>query len=145
MRQRLRRARCGTPPGCAPAPRLKRRGARLPGGADTRTPLPRAPQHRAPYHRVPQHHGVRPRGESGGTHRTAIGSTGEESVTRPAWSAPMSDSSGWTGPQFLVVTSNDVPGYRIDQVLGEVFGLTVRSRNAFSQMGAGTDGQAEHL
>lgn len=37
----------------------------------------------------------------------------------------------------LVVTTNDVPGYRIDAVLGEVFGLTVRSRNAFSQMGAG--------
>ena len=47
------------------------------------------------------------------------------------------DASGWTGPQFLVVTTNDVPGYRIDQVFGEVFGLTVRSRNAFSQMGAG--------
>ncbi len=29
------------------------------------------------------------------------------------------------------------PGYRVDEVLGEVFGLTVRSRNAFSQMGAG--------
>ena len=28
-------------------------------------------------------------------------------------------------------------GHRIDQVFGEVFGLTVRSRNAFSQMGAG--------
>ena len=37
----------------------------------------------------------------------------------------------------LVVTTNDVPGYQIDAVLGEVFGLTVRSRNAFSQMGAG--------
>jgi uncharacterized protein YbjQ (UPF0145 family) len=47
------------------------------------------------------------------------------------------DASGWTGPQFLVVTTNDVPGYRIEQVFGEVFGLTVRSRNAFSQMGAG--------
>ncbi len=47
------------------------------------------------------------------------------------------DASGGTGPQFLVVTTNDVPGFRIDQVLGEVFGLTVRSRNAFSQMGAG--------
>ena len=47
------------------------------------------------------------------------------------------DASGWTGPQFLVVTTNDVPGHRIDQVFGEVFGLTVRSRNAFSQMGAG--------
>ena len=38
---------------------------------------------------------------------------------------------------MLIVTTNDVPGYRIDEVLGEVFGLTVRSRNAFSQMGAG--------
>ena len=36
-----------------------------------------------------------------------------------------------------MVTTNDVPSYRIDAVLGEVFGLTVRSRNAFSQMGAG--------
>ncbi|GAA2036867.1 YbjQ family protein [Catenulispora yoronensis] len=38
---------------------------------------------------------------------------------------------------FLCVTTNDIPGYRIDVVYGEVFGLTVRSRNAFSQMGAG--------
>ena len=32
---------------------------------------------------------------------------------------------------------NDLPGYDIQEVHGEVFGLTVRSRNAFSQMGAG--------
>ena len=38
---------------------------------------------------------------------------------------------------MLIVTTNDLPGYRIDEVLGEVFGPTVRSRNAFSQMGAG--------
>jgi uncharacterized protein YbjQ (UPF0145 family) len=38
---------------------------------------------------------------------------------------------------MLIVTTNDLPGYRIDEVLGEVFGLTVRSRNAFSQFGAG--------
>src|SRR5207237_8320627 len=38
---------------------------------------------------------------------------------------------------MLIVTTNDLPGWRIDEVLGEVFGLTVRSRNAFSQMGAG--------
>ena len=38
---------------------------------------------------------------------------------------------------MLIVTTNDLPGYRIDEVLGEVWGLTVRSRNAFSQMGAG--------
>ncbi|HZZ45268.1 MAG TPA: YbjQ family protein [Pseudonocardia sp.] len=38
---------------------------------------------------------------------------------------------------FLVVTTNDVPGFRVDRVLGEVFGLTVRSRNAVSTMGSG--------
>ncbi len=37
---------------------------------------------------------------------------------------------------MLVSTINDLPGHRITSVLGEVFGLTVRSRNAFSQMGA---------
>jgi uncharacterized protein YbjQ (UPF0145 family) len=37
----------------------------------------------------------------------------------------------------LISTMNDVPGYRITQVIGEVFGLTVRSRNFGSQMGAG--------
>jgi uncharacterized protein YbjQ (UPF0145 family) len=29
---------------------------------------------------------------------------------------------------MLITTMNDVPGYRIDEVLGECFGLTVRSR-----------------
>lgn len=38
---------------------------------------------------------------------------------------------------MLITTMNDVPGYRVTQVMGECFGLTVRSRNAFSQMGAG--------
>ncbi|HEX3899238.1 MAG TPA: YbjQ family protein [Mycobacteriales bacterium] len=38
---------------------------------------------------------------------------------------------------MIVATTNDLPGYRVDEVLGEVWGLTVRSRNAFSQMGAG--------
>jgi uncharacterized protein YbjQ (UPF0145 family) len=32
---------------------------------------------------------------------------------------------------------NDLPGYEIVEVLGEVFGLTVRSRNVGSQFGAG--------
>jgi uncharacterized protein YbjQ (UPF0145 family) len=36
----------------------------------------------------------------------------------------------------LITTMNDLPGYRIDEVLGEVFGLTVRSRNIGSQLGA---------
>lgn len=38
---------------------------------------------------------------------------------------------------MLVVTSNDIPGYEVTHVFGEVFGLTVRSRNAFSNIGAG--------
>ena len=37
----------------------------------------------------------------------------------------------------LVVTTNEVPGYHVDRVIGEVFGLTVRSRNIGSQIGAG--------
>jgi len=37
----------------------------------------------------------------------------------------------------LISTMNELPGYEIEEVYGEVFGLTVRSRNAFSQMGAG--------
>ena len=37
---------------------------------------------------------------------------------------------------MLISTMNDVPGYAIDEVLGEVYGLTVRSRNIGSQLGA---------
>jgi uncharacterized protein YbjQ (UPF0145 family) len=37
----------------------------------------------------------------------------------------------------LIVTTNDIPGWEIQRVCGEVFGLTVRSRNAFAQFGAG--------
>ena len=38
---------------------------------------------------------------------------------------------------MLVSTMNDVPGYRIDKVIGEVTGLTVRSRNIGSHIGSG--------
>ncbi|MGH9921085.1 MAG: YbjQ family protein [Nitrososphaerales archaeon] len=38
---------------------------------------------------------------------------------------------------MLISTMNDIPGYEITEVLGEVFGLTVRSRNIGSQLGAG--------
>jgi uncharacterized protein YbjQ (UPF0145 family) len=37
---------------------------------------------------------------------------------------------------MLISTMNDAPGYKITSVLGEVFGLTVRSRNIGSQFGA---------
>ena len=37
---------------------------------------------------------------------------------------------------MLISTMNDIPGYEITEVLGEVFGLTVRSRNIGSQLGS---------
>lgn len=37
---------------------------------------------------------------------------------------------------MMISTMNDLPGYEVTEVFGEVFGLTVRSRNAFSQMGS---------
>ena len=37
---------------------------------------------------------------------------------------------------MLITTGNDLPGYEITEVLGETFGLTVRSRHVGSQIGA---------
>ena len=37
----------------------------------------------------------------------------------------------------LISTMNDVPGYEVVQVHGEVYGLIVRARNVFSNIGAG--------
>jgi len=37
---------------------------------------------------------------------------------------------------MLISTMNDPPGYEVTEVLGEVFGLTVRSRSAASQVGS---------
>ena len=38
---------------------------------------------------------------------------------------------------MLITTMNEVPGQQVLEVYGEVFGLTVRSRNLGSQIGAG--------
>jgi uncharacterized protein YbjQ (UPF0145 family) len=38
---------------------------------------------------------------------------------------------------MLISTMNDLPGYEVEEVMGEVFGLTVRSRNVGAQIGAG--------
>ncbi len=38
---------------------------------------------------------------------------------------------------MIVTTMNDIPGYEVTDVFGEVMGLTVRSRNIGSQLGAG--------
>ena len=37
---------------------------------------------------------------------------------------------------MLISTMNDLPGYQVEEVFGEVFGLTVRSRNIGSVIGA---------
>jgi uncharacterized protein YbjQ (UPF0145 family) len=37
---------------------------------------------------------------------------------------------------MLIATTNDIPGRQVTEVLGEVMGLTVRSRNLGSQIGA---------
>ncbi|MEA2391164.1 MAG: hypothetical protein QOK31_1273 [Solirubrobacteraceae bacterium] len=37
---------------------------------------------------------------------------------------------------IIISTMNDLPGYEITEVHGEVFGLIVRARNAFSNVGA---------
>ena len=44
----------------------------------------------------------------------------------------MSDSDD----NVIIVTTNDIPGYEVVQVMGEVFGLIVRARNVFSNFGA---------
>ncbi len=38
---------------------------------------------------------------------------------------------------MIIVTTNDLPGYQIVHTFGECFGLTVRSRNIGSNIGAG--------
>ena len=38
---------------------------------------------------------------------------------------------------MLIATTNEIAGHETEEVFGEVFGLTVRSRNVFSQFGAG--------
>jgi len=38
---------------------------------------------------------------------------------------------------IIISTMNDLPGYEVVEVHGEVFGLIVRARNVFSNLGAG--------
>ena len=38
--------------------------------------------------------------------------------------------------EVMVVTTNEMPGFEVTEVYGEVFGLIVRSRNLFSNIGA---------
>jgi uncharacterized protein YbjQ (UPF0145 family) len=45
---------------------------------------------------------------------------------------------------MLITTANDLPGYEVTETLGEVFGLTVRSRNK-SLMGGELKGMTKAL
>src|ERR1017187_1434977 len=49
---------------------------------------------------------------------------------------PREVAPGQTEDEMLITTANDLPGHDIERVLGEVFGLTVRSRNLGSQIGS---------
>jgi uncharacterized protein YbjQ (UPF0145 family) len=57
-------------------------------------------------------------------------------AARNAASPPREEQVPHDGPPVLIVTTNDVPGYRIIRVHGDVFGLIVRARNYFSNLGA---------
>jgi uncharacterized protein YbjQ (UPF0145 family) len=50
----------------------------------------------------------------------------------------MSEYGGGQDPAsgMMVSSMNDLPGFRIDKVIGEVFGLTVRARNVGSTLGS---------
>ena len=48
----------------------------------------------------------------------------------------MAPLAGLVSIPMLISTMNDLPGYVVEEVFGEVFGLTVRSRNIGSQLGA---------
>ena len=52
-------------------------------------------------------------------------------VVRERASQPEPDNT-----PVLIVTTNEIPGYRIVSVQGDVFGLIVRARNYFSNLGA---------
>jgi uncharacterized protein YbjQ (UPF0145 family) len=67
-----------------------------------------------------------------------VGELAEDMVSHGlAFERPQShhESAQDTVP-VLIVTTNEVPGYRITHVHGDVFGLIVRARNYFSNVGA---------
>jgi len=74
---------------------------------------------------------VRQSGSGSGDLAADMASHGLEFATREPQQAQARDTQ-----PVLIVTTNEIPGYRITQVHGDVFGLIVRARNAFSNMGA---------
>ena len=60
----------------------------------------------------------------------------QASITEQAPAAVGAEPAQYSGPPIMLVTANDIPGYRVTEVHGVVFGLTVRARNAVSNIGA---------
>jgi len=67
----------------------------------------------------------------------------DPAAAQKALAAREAAAAGLEAPQperdtqpVLIVTTNEVPGYRITQVHGDVFGLIVRARDYFSNLGA---------
>jgi uncharacterized protein YbjQ (UPF0145 family) len=58
-------------------------------------------------------------------------------ITEQSPAEMVAQPAAYSGPSILVVTTNEIPGYRITSVVGEVCGLAVRTRDAFSHAGAG--------
>src|SRR5579875_2688265 len=56
-------------------------------------------------------------------------------LTEEAQSPPPPEDLS-TSASVLVVTTNDVPGWRVTAVYGDVFGIDVRTRNMISDMGS---------
>ena len=46
------------------------------------------------------------------------------------------DAARMHDDDIIVTTTNDLPGYEIEEIYGEVFGLVVRARHAFANLGA---------
>jgi uncharacterized protein YbjQ (UPF0145 family) len=75
------------------------------------------------------------------THRSTRSTTRSRSRSPPQVGFSRSSLRRNGAPGYrtgmMISTMNDLPGYEVTEVMGEVFGLTVRSRNAFSQLGSG--------
>ena len=81
----------------------------------------------------------RPQRQAYGVDVQEDGGEVSSNCTKPTFESAHAPASGTLGPQpdpVLVVTMNDVPGYRVDLVHGEDFGVIVLARNAFSNLGA---------
>ena len=58
-------------------------------------------------------------------------------TTLPEDEIPENDGLGGLQQDFIVASSNNVPGYEIVETKGFCYGLTVRSRGVGGQLGAG--------